>query len=91
MWPRLPEDAPEDRSGEDRTLVVVHVDADCWVTSPPSKTFPREWQTEDVPAGTSNLSAGRCVIYRAWVASNPPPPGGWPAMRPAGCNHHQER
>ena len=40
MWARgFPQTAPEDRSGEDRTLVVVHVSA--------------ENLRRDVPAGTS--------------------------------------
>ena len=38
--------APEDRSGEDRTLVVVHVDADLLGDQP---------ALEDVPAGTSQV------------------------------------
>jgi hypothetical protein len=43
--------APEDRSGEDRTLVVVHVSADNL-----SRTAP------DVPAGTSQPDAAVCQI-----------------------------
>jgi Domain of unknown function (DUF222) len=39
--------APEDRSGEDRTLVVVHVSAENLITDP-----------SDVPAGTSDVAAG---------------------------------
>jgi hypothetical protein len=39
--------APEDRSGEDRTLVVVHVSAENPITDLP-----------DVPAGTSDVAAG---------------------------------
>jgi hypothetical protein len=42
--------APEDRSGEDRTMVVVHVDADLLSEQP---------EVEDVPAGTSTPERGK--------------------------------
>ena len=52
--------APEDRSGEDRTLVVVHVSADNW----PDRS--------DVPAGTSPASPSRAVCHIAGVGSVEP-------------------
>jgi hypothetical protein len=53
--------APEDRSGEDRTLVVVHVSAENL-----AKTGP------DVPAGTSQPSEAVCHID-GLVRLRPPP------------------
>jgi hypothetical protein len=49
--------APEDRSGEDRHLVVVHVDADL-LTDPPAV----EVDPKDVPAGTSPARGAVCHI-----------------------------
>jgi hypothetical protein len=48
--------APEDRSGEDRHLVVVHVDAGL-LTDPPAGS-----ESEDVPAGTSRTPGAVCHI-----------------------------
>jgi hypothetical protein len=51
--------APEDRSGEDRHLVVVHVDADL-LTDP--ATSEREPERKDVPAGTPTARGAVCHI-----------------------------
>jgi hypothetical protein len=58
--------APEDRSGEDRPLVVVHIDADLLAEPaastgqfPPAAADPR---AEDVPAGTSRPRGKVCHI-----------------------------
>jgi hypothetical protein len=48
--------ATEDRSGEDRHLVVVHVDADL-LTDPPAGS-----ESKDVPAGTSRTRGAVCHI-----------------------------
>ena len=47
--------APDDRSGEDRTLVVVQVHADQLTST--GETFPRERPTEQ-PSTTGNVPAG---------------------------------
>lgn len=49
--------APEDRSGEDRTLVVVQVHADQLVAAEPVST-----STSDVPAGTPHGSEPICHV-----------------------------
>ena len=49
--------APQDRSGEDRHLVVVHVDADL-LTDPPGI----DAASKDVPAGTSSTRGAVCHI-----------------------------
>jgi hypothetical protein len=49
--------APEDRSGEDRHLVVVHVDADLLSDPPAVDADPK-----DVPAGTSQTRGAVCHI-----------------------------
>jgi hypothetical protein len=51
--------APEDRSGEDRHVVVVHVDADL-LTGP--ATPEAESERKDVPAGTSPARGAVCHI-----------------------------
>jgi hypothetical protein len=49
--------APQDRSGEDRHLVVVHVDADLLTDSPVVGLDPK-----DVPAGTSRTRGAVCQL-----------------------------
>ena len=61
--------APEDRSGEDRTLVVVHISAELLNPASPTKTSPRE---RPPPRPTSATSTAK-------DPSNPPPPNASPA------------
>ena len=53
--------APEDRSGADRHLVVVHVDADL-LTDPATPMPMAEPELKDVPAGTSPPRDAVCHI-----------------------------
>jgi hypothetical protein len=79
--------APEDRSGEDRSLVVVHVSADNLMPTEPvrmpaepvrMRAEPVEAQPgadadiTDVPAGTSPASPSRAVCHIAGVGSVEP-------------------
>ena len=64
---------PEDRSGEDRTLVVVHVSAE--LLNPATATG-------NVPAGTSAARRRTSATSTAKAPSNPPPPNASPATTP---------
>jgi hypothetical protein len=76
--------APQDRSGEDRTLVVVHVSAEQLSRNVPAGT-PRPTAAEpepaqqhsNVPAGTPDVAV--CVRSRGWVPLRLSPPNGWSA------------
>jgi hypothetical protein len=53
--------APEDRSGEDRTLVVVHVSAEQLARDVPAAAYEDVAGWQDVPAGTYEAIGGQDV------------------------------